>query len=193
MQIEYRGEQIEYHIVRSRRRTVGLTLKAPFQVEVRASGGIPCQRLRDLVAEKADWIVRKSRQLQALDARTSDLTIPEKKYEAYRGMAEQHIPRRVAVYAGKMGVTYSRIRIKDQKTLWGSCSSRKNLNFNWRLVMAPGEVLDYVVVHELCHLKHMNHSAEFWDCVEEILPEYREHRRWLKVHGGELSRVQPDA
>ena len=108
-------------------------------------------------------------------------------------MAEQHIPRRVAVYAGKMGVTYGRIRIKDQKTLWGSCSSRKNLNFNWRLVMAPGEVLDYVVVHELCHLKHMNHSAEFWDCVEEILPEYREHRRWLKVHGGELSRVQPDA
>ena len=96
------------------------------------------------------------------------------------------IPERVAYYAPKVGVTYGRISIRHQKTKWGSCSSGGNLNFNCLLMLAPETVRDYVVVHELCHRKQMNHSEAFWAEVERVLPGYREARKWLKTHGQEL-------
>ena len=85
-----------------------------------------------------------------------------------------------------MGVTYGRISIREQKTRWGSCSSKGNLNFNWRLIFAPPEVLDYVVVHELAHRKEMNHSKAFYAIVESIMPDYRKWKKWLKENGGTL-------
>ena len=85
-----------------------------------------------------------------------------------------------------MGVTYGRISIREQKTRWGSCSSAGNLNFNWRLIFAPEEVLDYVVVHELAHRKEMNHSKAFYAVVESVLPDYKSSRRWLREHGDSL-------
>jgi predicted metal-dependent hydrolase len=88
--------------------------------------------------------------------------------------------------AGRLGVAYRRIRIGGQRTLWGSCSPRGTLSFNWRLVLAPAEVLDYVVVHELCHLRVPNHSRRFWGLVEERRPHWREQRDWLREHGPEL-------
>lgn len=87
---------------------------------------------------------------------------------------------RCAYYAPLIGVTYHTIRIKNQKSRWGSCSGKGNLNFNWKLIMAPEEVLDYLVVHELCHLKYMDHSKEFWLLVASILPNYREQERWIE-------------
>lgn len=111
--------------------------------------------------------------------------------EFYRKEAENRcsklVRHRLLVLEEKAGdslfVKPGRITIRSQKTRWGSCSSKGNLNFNWRLIMAPGEVLDYVVVHELCHLVYMNHSAMFWKLVEEILPDYRKQRQWLKENG----------
>ncbi len=88
--------------------------------------------------------------------------------------------------AERLGVAYRRIRIGGQRTLWGSCSPRGTLSFNWRLVLAPTEVLDYVVVHELCHLRVPNHSRDFWRLVEERRPHWREQRDWLREHGPEL-------
>jgi hypothetical protein len=79
-----------------------------------------------------------------------------------------------------------KVVIKDQKTRWGSCSKKGNINLNWRLIMAPLHVIDYVVVHELCHLKVMNHSKDFWNLVESIQPNNHERRRWLKVNGNRL-------
>ncbi len=88
--------------------------------------------------------------------------------------------------AGQLGVVYRRIRIGGQRTLWGSCSPRGTLSFNWRLVLAPAEVLDYVVVHELCHLRVPNHSRAFWGLVEARRPHWRKQRDWLREHGPEL-------
>lgn len=85
-----------------------------------------------------------------------------------------------------MGVSYGRVSIRDQRTRWGSCSGKGNLNFNWKLSLVPDEILDYVVVHELAHRIEMNHSANFWREVEKILPDYRERRMWLKENGGRL-------
>jgi len=95
--------------------------------------------------------------------------------------------------AEAIGVTYERIRIGDQRTLWGSCSMRGTLSFNWRLVLAPLEVLDYVVVHELCHLHVPNHSKRFWALVEQHRPEWRDQRGWLHEHGPELLAFRPAA
>ena len=88
--------------------------------------------------------------------------------------------------AGRLGVAYRRIRIGGQRTLWGSCSPGGTLSFNWRLVLAPAEVLDYVVVHEVCHLRVPNHSRRFWELVEGRRPHWREQRAWLRDHGPEL-------
>ena len=82
-------------------------------------------------------------------------------------------------------MTYGRITIREQKTRWGSCSSKGNLNFNWKLIRMPEEILDYVVVHELAHRKEMNHSRQFYQTVASVLPDYRQRERWLKEHGGE--------
>lgn len=93
------------------------------------------------------------------------------------------IPGRVEFFAKQIGVDYGRITIRNQKTRWGSCSSKGNLNFNCLLMLAPQEVLDYVVVHELCHRKEMNHSKAFWQEVEKILPDYKKSVQWLKKEG----------
>ena len=93
--------------------------------------------------------------------------------------------------APALGVTPARIQIRDQRSRWGSCSTRGTLSFNWRLVLAPFEVLDYVVVHELCHLREPNHSRRFWSLVEKRRPDWRAQRDWLHEHGPELLAFRP--
>lgn len=104
----------------------------------------------------------------------------------YRFMGAGHINARLDYYQSLLDVSPSRVTIRNQKTRWGSCSSKGSLNFNWRLMMAPAEVIDYVVVHELCHLIHPNHSKKFWNQVSAILPDYRVRKDWLKKNGSRL-------
>lgn len=123
------------------------------------------------------------------------LTLPEPQNEdKVRGALKQSLSKlalgrirdRLAFYAPRLGVQFGRVTIRDQKTRWGSCSSKHNLNFNWKLIMAPHEALDYVVIHELCHLIEFNHSPRFWKLVESQLPEYAVWKKWLRDHGPEL-------
>ena len=98
----------------------------------------------------------------------------------YRKKAEEVIHDRLQFFSEQYDFKYNNVVLKNQKTRWGSCSSSKNLNFNWRLIMAPIEVIDYIVVHELCHLKQMNHSLKFWKLIEKIIPDYKKSKKWLK-------------
>lgn len=104
----------------------------------------------------------------------------------YRWAAGRYIRARVLHYQTQVGCKPGRIAIRDQKTRWGSCSARGNLNFNWRIMMAPPEIIDYLVVHELCHLVHLNHSPDFWELVASIMPDYKAHKDWLRQNGSSL-------
>jgi len=101
----------------------------------------------------------------------------------YRKQAEETLSARVGHWQSRFPVPAGRITVRDQKTRWGSCSTRGNLSFNWRLILAPPEILDYVVVHEMSHLLHMNHSGKFWSVVESLIPDYQSRRHWLRDHG----------
>lgn len=104
----------------------------------------------------------------------------------YRKEAAGVLFEKAAEFAGYLQVSFKELHIKDQKSRWGSCSSRGSLNFNWRILMAPEPVCDYVVIHELCHLKHMNHSPDFWQLVAAFCPNYKQYRKWLRENGGLL-------
>jgi predicted metal-dependent hydrolase len=105
----------------------------------------------------------------------------------YRAEAARVISQRIDKLSSEMGISYKRIVIRGQKTRWGSCSHKRNLNFNWKLIMAPESVIDYVIIHELTHLKEMNHSKRFWELVTQYCPGWREHKKWLKQHEADLT------
>lgn len=109
----------------------------------------------------------------------------------YRMQAKRFMRGRADRLSADMGVGYWRLTIRGQKTRWGSCSRKGNLSFNWKLMMAPESVIDYVVVHELAHLKEMNHTRKFWELVGRYCPQWRQHRKWLKVHEAEIAARLP--
>lgn len=104
----------------------------------------------------------------------------------YRERAREVFEERIKYYSLKLGVSPNRITIKDQSTRWGSCSSKGNINLNYRVVMAPMEIIDYLIVHELSHMVHLNHSKDFWRLVESILSDYQDRKAWLKGNGNKL-------
>lgn len=175
--------EFTYRVIRSERRTMALEITPEAEILVRAPFWITEEEIQRFVSQKQKWIgehVAKMRVRQQQRA-----CMPKLDEEQVRELAEEalrEIPRRVAYFAEKMGVSYGRITIRNQKTRWGSCSSKGNLNFNCMLMMTPPEVRDYVVVHELCHIKEMNHSPKFWAEVEKVLPDYPRQKKWLKEH-----------
>ena len=140
-----------------------------------------------ILAEKRAWIAEQRRR-QVPRLGLERLAVSE--CEA-RIAARDLVTALAETEAERIGVAYQRIRIGGQRTLWGSCSARGSLSFNWRLVLAPLGVLDYVVVHELCHLRVPDHSRRFWALVERHRPHWRAKRDWLRRHGPELLAFRP--
>lgn len=174
-------------VIRSSRRTLALEVKADGSILVRAPMRLGMPKIRAFVAEQSAWI---EKQLQKRKTAQAVPRLSPEELDLLRKEAAILFPARAAIFASMIGVDYGKLSIRCQKTKWGSCSAKGNLNFNVLLMLAPPEVLDYVVVHELCHRKEMNHSERFWSLVEQVLPDYRARRKWLKDHGGELmSRV----
>jgi predicted metal-dependent hydrolase len=179
----------DIELIRSARRTISIEITPDARVIVRAPRRATLVEINRFLGEKADWIDRhiikmKERQKELADNDVQPLSDQDIKLLTTR--AKRIIPGRVRHYADIMGVTYGRITIRMQKTRWGSCSSKGNLNFNCLLMRTPDDIVDYVVVHELCHLKEMNHSPRFWAEVEKVLPDYRQRRKWLKDHQNEI-------
>lgn len=172
---------IEYSVIRSRRRTVAVEISEDAQVIVRAPNRMPVYEIEKFLETNRKWIddhlvkVReRSRHKRFIEPASAN------ELAALKTIAEAVLPDRVRYYADILGVTYGRISVRRQKTVWASCSAKGNLSFNCMLMKAPERVRDYVIVHELCHRLEMNHSSRFWAHVESVMPDYRECRKWLK-------------
>lgn len=169
---------MEYTVVLGKRKTLSLSVQPDLTVLVKAPFGFPRLEIEHFVQSHAQWI-EKAKQRQ--NARTAlENTLTEKRIQELRAMAQVEIPRRVAYYAEKMGVQPTGIKITSAKTRFGSCSTKNSLCFSWRLMLYPTEAIDYVVVHELAHIKEKNHSAAFYKVVESVLPDYKVRERMLK-------------
>ena len=169
---------ITYQWIRSRRKTIAIQIDREGQVIVRTPYGITKRQVEEFLDEKKDWILQTRQRVEK--RKTEQILISEEVRREGIERAKRIFPERMAYFAKRMGVDYGRITIREQKTRWGSCSSKGNLNFNWKLVLLAPELLDYVVIHELAHRREMNHSKNFWKIVEAELPDYRERRRRLK-------------
>lgn len=180
-------------IIRSSRKTISLQVKSDGTILVRAPLFMPEREIRRFLREKSDWIEKHMAKVAEQQAAAEAAPLSGGDIRALAQQAKQDIPERVKRFAPMMGVTYGRITIRNQATRWGSCSSAGNLNFNCLLMLAPEEVRDYVVVHELAHRRHMNHSAAFWAEVARVLPDYKKQVKWLKDNGGTLiARMQAE-
>ena len=179
-------------IIRSARRTICLQWTAEGLV-VRAPRTATERQIRAAVEQHADWIEKQRKKYEK--ARETLPSVEKLSSEELRALAErarETIPARVAHFAPLVGVSYGRITIRSQRTRWGSCSAAGNLNFNCLLMLAPPEVLDSVVVHELCHRKEPNHSRRFYAEVLRVFPDYRRWQKWLKDNGTALLSRLPE-
>lgn len=182
-------DDIEIEVRRSNRRSLAIEVTKDAKVIVRAPLLLPVFQIKKFVFQKEEWIIEhvaiaKKKQMER--AESDDVDTDRERIRYLTAQARMHLPDRVKYFAEMMGVSYGRISIRHQKTRWGSCSGKGNLNFNCMLMAMPPEIQDYVVVHELCHLKEMNHSPRFWNEVEMVLPNYKERRAWLKTNGSKV-------
>ena len=178
---------LQITIIRSSRKTVAMRITGPNAVEIRAPKTMPQAQIDDFIRQHQAWL---DKHLGMVNRREEEISkLPPLTAAEIRALADKalaYIPQRVRYFSRLVGVTYGRITIRNQKSKWGSCSSQGNLNFNCLLMLCPPEVLDYVVAHELCHRKEMNHSPRFWAEVEKVDPDYKAHRKWLKDEGSKL-------
>ena len=182
---------MDYKVIRSARRTVTLQIKRG-EVIVRAPNRMSERDIERFVKSHSVWIEKNlaeyAKRMQNFE-NVPPLT--EQELQELKKRAKLIFEQRAAHYAPLLGVTYSKITVRAQRTRWGSCSSNGNLSFNCLLLLAPDEVLDCIVVHELCHRKEMNHSERFYREVLRVFPEYQKHHAWLKQNGEGLIRRLP--
>ena len=154
---------------------------------VTAPIGAPMQRIERFVRKKRDWIEKQQKKYRESKLRQEKLQEKMKAAQVdVRTYLREEIAELLPKWEERTGLHCSGFQIRDMKTRWGSCSSKGNLNFNWRLILAPEEVLDYVVVHELAHRREMNHSKAFYSIVESVLPDYKQPKKWLRDKGQTL-------
>lgn len=185
------GKEYEYRLIRSRRKSLGIEIKGAGDLYVRSPLRMPLSEIHRMIEKNQNWIDGHVEKRQAIiekqkDSLYGEMRLDENEIKRLTNLAKETIPPRVELFAKSMGVDYGRITIRHQKTRWGSCSGKGNLNFNCLLMLTPLEVQEYVIVHELCHRKEMNHSYRFWAEVEDVLPDYRVQEQWLKTNGGAL-------
>ncbi len=182
-------EREEFEIIRSNRRTYALQIKDG-RLIVRVPNRMLQKEIDALLEKHRDWIEKNLQKQKLQQAEAAGLPqLTEEDLHALAKQACEIIPARVSSFAGKIGVDYGRITIRAQRSKWGSCSAQGNLSFNCLLMLAPPEVLDSVVVHELCHRKQMNHSPAFYREVYRVMPDYDRWNGWLKEHGAALMRA----
>lgn len=179
----------EYNVEvrRSKRKSAAIKITADMQIVVFVPLYVSDNEIERMVISKSKWIDEHMLKVQStIDERSKLEKITFEQVKELADQAVEYIPKRVKYYAEKENFVYNKITIKNLVSRWGSCSTKGNLNFNCLLMLTPDYVIDYIVVHELCHLREMNHSEKFWAEVEKIIPDYQRAELWLKQNGGNL-------
>lgn len=183
-------KKITYEIIHSRRKTMALQVKQDGSVVVRCPLWVSDTQAREFAEEHQEWICEHLKEV--LKKKEERAVYTKEQVEEFRQHARWMLAQKTWQWAQKMEVTYGKITIRQQVTRWGSCSGKGNLNYNWKLVLLPEELVDYVVVHELAHRREMNHSPRFWRIVEEQLPDYRERRKRLRDYEWDIEIKEED-
>lgn len=174
-----------FQTIRSQRKTIAIQITSNHQVLVRAPLQCSDQEILRFIESKHSWIHKSLTKLENI-SNTKAYPFTKEELIELKQQAEKDILYRLSIFSPQIGVTYNKVSFKFQISRWGSCSSKGNLNFNCVLMCVPSDVRDYVVVHELCHLKHMNHSPLFWCEVKRIIPNYKIYQNWLKNEGNRI-------
>lgn len=170
---------MKYKLIKTLRKTLALQIKNG-ELIVRSPKIMPKFMIDNFVAKNKAWIEKK---MKAMYPEWKPVKKNESEIVELKKKAKSYIPNRVKYFAEKFGKKYNKIKITSARTRWWSCTSQKNLNFSYRLIQADNKAIDYVIIHELAHLKYMNHSKAFWNHVEEMMPDYKEWHNWLKKEG----------
>lgn len=183
-------ENAEVSVIKSKRKTISIQVK-PNEVIIRAPIKMREKEIEKFAETKMNWIEKHLESLSEKQKLLENIEpYSDEEIRSLVAKAKEIIPPKVEYFADKIGVTYNKITIRCQHTRWGSCSSKGNLNFNCLLVLLPDEIIDSVVVHELCHRKQMNHSAKFYAEIEKVFPDYKRCYAWLKQNGNKyMSRI----
>ena len=174
---------ITYTLIRSSRKTISLEIRPDGSILVRAPRHMRERAIREFVLSRESWLQPR---LAKIQSRPTLPSLTEQEVESLKKQAKADLSDRVMKLAPRVGVGWGRISVRAQKSRWGSCTRDGNLNFNCLLMLCPEPVRDYVVIHELCHRKHMDHSPRFWTEVERACPEFRACKQWLKDNGSAL-------
>ena len=169
-----------YTLVRSRRKTLAIQINPDGSVLLRCPQRLPRREAEAFLERKRPWIEKH------LSARKPVTPLTQEELTRLTAKAKTVLPAQVRHWAQRMGLTFGRVTIRSQRTRWGSCSAKGNLNFNCLLMLCPERVRTYVVIHELCHRRQLNHSAAFWAEVARYCPDYPDSRQWLKENGAAL-------
>ncbi|MFZ0183519.1 MAG: M48 family metallopeptidase [Nitrosotalea sp.] len=174
--IKYGKSVIEYSVIKSNRRKTSQIMVDGEEVIVRTPVTKKNFEINKIVEDKAQWIFKKQLEFK----KRTDMNFIPKKY------TKQFLIKQVNSYAAKVGITPSKVNIKKMRTRWGSASKNNVINLNEHLLKAPKGAIDYVILHEICHLKIRNHSHRFWELVQKFMPNYIENRKWLEVNSARI-------
>lgn len=169
----------DFILKRSQRKTLALEIKKSGEIIVRAPLKLSEKKINSFVASHEEWIEKNMKKVQ--ERKENHPEPDEKEIEELRQKAKEYLPERTAYFAKIMGVEYTSLKITSAKTRYGSCSGRNGICYSLYLMQKPKEAIDYVIVHELAHTVHHNHSAQFYALIEKYIPDYKERNRLLKL------------
>lgn len=168
-----------YKITKTNRKTIAIYVRKNGEVEVRAPFRISDKKIQEFVNEKQEWITKTQNKIKQKVQNKQILSIEEK--NKLIAKANEYIPNRVIYLSKQLNLPVTKIKITSAKSYWGCCNIKNEVSFSWRLILASTATIDYVIIHELVHTKHHNHSSKFWKEVEKIMPEYKACKEELQI------------
>ncbi|MBX4188077.1 MAG: M48 family metallopeptidase [Candidatus Doudnabacteria bacterium] len=183
--IQLLGTSIEYtHLISKRAKRIRLVVYPGGEIKVTTPVSVPEHIINSFINSKAKWIIAKYEQQKKIKKRTKSENRTE--YLIYKKVAMALAKERIGFFNKAYGFNYNKVSIKNNSSLWGSCSRKGNLNFLYKIALLPSDLADYIIVHELCHLKEFNHSQNFWNLVALTIPDHKQRRAKLKSRGQDL-------